>query len=385
MKVINISPSSPYNEGWSYQENILPYYQKKLGNEVMLIISNLEHRNGKQIEVNCTDNITCDGFRVIRKKKHSASSIFLRPFVKEIDVYEDLIREKPDFIFYHGMVSSTIFQIVKYKKNVDPSCVIVQDNHMDYNIGFDPTTIKGKMQKILYSSIYKLTSKYIDKVYGVTPWRAQYAHEVFGVAESKIDVLIMGANDEEIDTAKKEGRYLNIRSDLKIPENDFLVVTGGKIDEKKKIHLLMETINQIDGASLIVFGSIASDIKDSFEKQLSDKVKWVGFIPSEEAYTYFLAADLVVFPGQHSVLWEQACACKVPCVFGKWEGMEHVNNGGNSKFVDEVTVDNLKQTILDLMWTPEYDAMKKTAESECTDIYLYSKIARKSLEMARKA
>jgi len=72
-------------------------------------------------------------------------------------------------------------------------------------------------------------------------------------------------------------------------------------------------------------------------------------------------------------------------VFEKWEGMEHVNNGGNSDFVDNVTVESLREKILELRFTPKYQEMKKVAESEKTDIYLYSHIAEKSLECAKKS
>ena len=143
----------------------------------------------------------------------------------------------------------------------------------------------------------------------------------------------------------------------------------------------MDAVNQLNGVKLVVFGNVLDDIKAEFEKQLSDKVQWAGFIPADEAYNYFFAADLVMFPGQHSVLWEQACACKVPCAFARWDGMDHVNNGGNAVFIDDVSVEGIKHCITGLMWTDAYYAMKAVAESEKTDIYLYSNIAKKSLEM----
>ena len=89
---------------------------------------------------------------------------------------------------------------------------------------------------------------------------------------------------------------------------------------------------------------------------------------------------MVFFPGQHSVLWEQACASKVPCVFEKWEGMDHVNNGGNSDFVTPITEEKIAEKIEMLKFTAKYFKMKSIAESKATDIYLYSNIAKKSLE-----
>lgn len=60
--------------------------------------------------------------------------------------------------------------------------------------------------------------------------------------------------------------------------------------------------------------------------------------------------------------------------------MEHVNNGGNSDFVSDITPEALRQKIIDLRYTDKYYLMDNVAKSEATDIYLYSNIAKKSLE-----
>lgn len=384
MKIIHIAPNAPYNEGWSYQENILPKYQSSLGHDVILVVTNQKHQDGKIVETNCSDCISKDGFRVVRMMCNHLKMPIMKHVLTYLEVYELLVNERPDFIFYHGLISATIFQVCKYKREVNPSCIIVQDNHLDRNIGFDPRTLKGVALKLIYTSIFMLTKKNISKVYGVTPWRVEYAQQFFGVPAKMTDVLIMGADDKKIDFTHRIEHRQSIRTKFGIDNNEFLIVTGGKIDGKKKTHLLMDAVNRLKGVKLVVFGNVLDDIKAEFEKQLSDKVQWAGFIPADEAYNYFLAADLVMFPGQHSVLWEQACACKVPCVFARWDGMEHVNNGGNATFIDDVSVEGIKRCIANLMWTDAYYTMKTVAESDKTDIYLYSNSAKKSLECARK-
>ena len=151
---------------------------------------------------------------------------------------------------------------------------------------------------------------------------------------------------------------------------------------KKNIHHLVAACGNIPGVKLIVFGSVMDDIEEEFNALLKkyDNIIYIGWIDSDKVYDYFLSADLAVFPGSHSVLWEQACACKVPCLFKRFEGMDHVNNGGNSAFLDDVSEDALYEKIKSLIFTDEYNAMKAVAQSEATDVYLYSKIAEKSLE-----
>lgn len=379
MNIVHIAPNAPFNDGWSYQENLLPKYQAKLGHTVTLIVSDRHvDRSDRRRD------FTAQGFRVIRKKLKLLPIRRLRGICISMDVYDDLCELKPDLVFFHGMVSPAIRQAVAYRKRVNPRCVIVQDSHTDSNNSFDPASFKGRILKLLYTALHRSTEKHIAKIYGVTPWRKAYAEQAFGARPSRTDVLIMGADDEAIDFEHRDEIRERIRAQFGIGADEFLVVSGGKIDEKKNIHLLMDAVNRMSGVKLIVFGSPARDFAEEFSRRLSDKVMAAGWIPSEKAYDYFFAADLVCFPGGHSVLWEQACASKVPCVFKRWEGMDHVNNGGNAAFLDPVTVDEIENTLRRLMFTEEYRAMDRVARSDATDIFLYSRIAEKSLECVLK-
>ena len=97
-------------------------------------------------------------------------------------------------------------------------------------------------------------------------------------------------------------------------------------------------------------------------------------------YNYFLAADLAVFPGTHSVLWEQACACGIPAVFRDWEGMHHVDVGGNAIFLHEDSTEEIEQVLLDLYEHSEkIDKMRKIAQTKGIIEFSYREIARKSI------
>ena len=381
MKILHIAPNAPYNDYWGYQDNLLPKYQKKLGHEVTIIVPTLTHRDGLIVTTDEADYVLDDGVRVIRKKYHNYHLSLLNQLLTKMDIKDVLNEQKPDFIFFHGLISATIFDVVDYKRN-HPNCTIVEDNHLDYNIGSQSKGIKKVLGRGYFRWRNRKSIIYVEKVYGVTPWRKKYAEEYFKIPSDKTDVLIMGADDEKIELKNKGIIRTKIRKKYSISKNDFLVVTGGKIDKKKNIHLLMEAISNNARIKLLVFGSIAEDIKKEFDGILkkSNNIIYVGWIEADEVYDYFFAADLVAFPGQHSVLWEQACASKTPCIFEKWEGMEHVNNGGNADFFDKISLENIKGCIEDLIFTEKYYEMYRVANSEATDIYLYSNIAKKSIE-----
>lgn len=386
MTIVNITPAAPYNDYWGYQDNLLPKYQKKLGHDVTVITTNLMHQDGGITEIAPNDYRLNDGERIIRLKYKQYPVSVLTKLFSKLEIYELLKSIRPDFIFYHGLISNTIFDVIRYIKKDNPQCVLVQDNHFDYNIGSHSTGLKKLLGRGYFRFINRLANPYVSRVYGVTPWRKQYAEDYFRIPPEKTDVLIMGADDEKIDFANREQIRSDIRNQFGFTEDDFVIVTGGKIDRNKKTTLLMEACRNTDHVKLLIFGNVKEDVKQEFDEILSESenITYIGWIDADQVYNYFFASDLVFFPGQHSVLWEQACACKVPCVFEKWEGMEHVNNGGNSDFVSPVTVESLREKIRELKYTDKYAKMKQIAESDKTDIYLYSRIAEKSLECVKK-
>ena len=347
MKILHIAPNAPYNDYWGYQDNLLPKHHKKLGHDVTIIITNTMHKDGKIVEIPCDDYVLNDGVRVIRMKKKKYAHRILTNLKGRLFIFDHLKNIRPDFIFYHSLSSETIYDVIKYKKKINPECVIVQDNHADYYNSPIKNNWKGKLIRSYYRFVNRRSVPYVSKVYGVTPWRKTFAEDYYGIPKSKTDVLIMGADDEKIDFNNRTLIRENIRKKYGISDDDFLIVTGGKIDKNKKITLLMEACSEISKVKLIVFGSLSNDIKEDFEKCLrnSNNIIYVGWIDADKVYDYFMASELVCFPGTHSVMWEQACACKIPCLFERWEGMEHVNNGGNSDFVYPVTSKTLKQKI----------------------------------------
>lgn len=382
MKIVHIAPNAPYNDYWGYQDNLLPKYHKRLGHEVTMITTNTMHKDGKIVETDCADYVLEDGVRLIRLKRTQYPHRILTGLNSRLSVYPYLCEIQPDFVFFHGLVSSTIYEVIKYKKKINPNCTIVQDNHVDYFNGSGSKTVREKTKRAFYRRLHRKSRRFVERIYGVTPWRKQYAEDYFAVSPMKTDVLIMGADDEKIDFSNMASIRASLREKHHVSESDFLIVTGGKIDADKNIDVLMRACAGYENIKLLVFGTPSPEMKDLFNQIAAgcDNILTIGWISAEQVYDYFMAADLVVFPGSHSVLWEQACACKVPCIFRYWEGMDHVNNGGNAMFLDEITEDTIINAIMELHFTERYFRMLDAAKSEKTDIYRYSYIAKKSLE-----
>ncbi len=390
MNIVHLALQAPYNEGWGYQENLLPKYQVKAGHQVTLIITTQENSSdGTFKEIEPCDYISPDGFRVIRLKRKRKNRLLKKIYniLCLYDIYDLLISVQPDFIMVHGLGSFSSLQVRKYVKKYAPMCTVIADNHEDYNNSgvLSRNRFKHNALKWLWKQLNSVMNRYYKKVYGVSPKRVEIIHTVFGFPAEKTDLLPAGADNDMIDFENRQAIREKIRSEHGILENDFLIVTGGKIDEKKNIDHVMDAISRInrDDVKLIVFGNCTESFRSRIESLAEHRcIRYIGWISAKDTYKYFLSADLVVFPGLHSVMWEQACASKVPCLFHRLDGFNHVDVGGNCAFLDDITPESIAESIKALAFTDSYYEMKTIALSSKTDIFLYSEIAAKSLETA---
>ena len=161
-------------------------------------------------------------------------------------------------------------------------------------------------------------------------------------------------------------------------------MTGGKIDSAKVQTLqLMEAVARIkeQRVKLIVFGSVTPELLEQVKNRcVENKVFYIGWVTSDESYKYFAAADLVVFPGRHSVFWEQVAGIGIPMLCKYWEGTTHVDLGGNVEFLKENSVTEIEEKIEELVACPEkYNMMKKAAIEKGMETFSYRKIAERAL------
>lgn len=383
MKVTHICLNGPVTDNWSYQDNILPKYHKKIGLDVSVITSKYIWNDKGELDIDNRDIYYNEyGIKTIRLEcKYNANVNSKFKIYKNF--YKTISEEKPDILFVHGCQFIDIIYIVKYVK-LNPNVNVYVDNHADFSNSARTWISENILHKIIWRKCAHIIEPYTTKFYGVLPARVDFLRDLYKLPKEKIELLVMGADDEKVIEAKDEKMKTIIREKFDILESDFLIMTGGKIDiAKKQTILLMKAVQEInnDKIKLIVFGSVVEELKEEINS-LTDgnKVKYIGWIPSEESYDYFAAADLVVFPGRHSVFWEQAVGLGIPCIFKYWNGTTHLDIGGNCDFLYEDSTDEIKEKIEFLLANPdEYNKMKNIAELKGMKEFSYYNIASKSL------
>lgn len=378
MKIVHVCLAGCYTIGWTYQENLLTKYHAKLGHDVIMITSKWVYRNGTQIYK--TDNeIEFDGdVKVVRLEIKGDKAISYR-FKKYIGLYEAIDLEKPDILFIHGCQFLDIKTICRYLKNNNKVKVYV-DNHADFSNSGTTFISKYILHRIIWKKCAHMIEPYVKKFYGVLPSRVEFLVTEYKLPKKKIELLIMGIDD---DLAKNIEENIDInreRSKLKIDDNDFVIITGGKIDHAKKETLeLMKMINEMyDNVKLLIFGSIIDELIDDFNSLLSDQVIYLGWLNQSEMISKLLIADIAIFPGRHSVIWEQTCGLGIPIIVKDWKGAHHIDKGGNAVFISDCV--ELKTELKKIIKNNDiYTNMKNSAENCKTNFY-YSNIAKESID-----
>lgn len=381
MKITHIVLCGPVTDGWTYQDNLLPKYHKKLGYQVSLVTSKYVYNQNGELEIDPRDKYINDNeIKIVRLKNKYGTTINSK-FKVYKNLYKTLIKEEPDILFVHGVQFLDIKVIIKYLKN-NSNLKVYVDNHADFSNSASNWLSKNILHKIIWRHYANLIEPYVNKFYGVLPSRVDFLKELYHLPQEKIELLVMGVDDEKIKEAKKN--RLEIRNNYHIKPNDFLIVTGGKIDySKRQTLLLMQAVKKIksDNIKLIVFGSVDSSLRDEFNDLVdNEKVQYAGWINSSDTYNYFGASDLVVFPGRHSVFWEQVAGLGIPMVIKYWEGTTHINVGGNCEFLYKDSVEEIISKIESIVKNDDkYEKMKKVAQSKGKKRFMYSNIAKESL------
>ena len=385
MKIVHLCLCSFFPDNYSYQENMLPKYHKKLGYDVEVIASTRSFdEQGKACYLDNVGTYQNEyDIKVTRLPYKSNSKIWKR-LKRYIGVFDAISKADPDILFIHGGQFLDIDQVIKFLKDHKDVTVFV-DNHADFSNSATNWFSKNILHKIVWKHTEHQIEPYTKKFYGVLPVRVDFLKDIYGLPADKCELLVMGADDELVERAKSSSARDRIRKQFGISDSDFLIVTGGKIDPwKTQTLLLMQAVQNINNPSvrLIVFGSVTDELKEQV-KNLSDsvKVQYIGWISSEDTYDYFEASDLVVFPGRHSVMWEQVTGQGKPMIVKDWPGTHHVDLGGNVLFLTEDSVGEIQEKIESLLSEPsKLSEMTKIAQEKGMQIFSYADISKRAIE-----
>ena len=363
---------------------MLPKFHKKLGYDVEVIASTQSFdENGNECYVSRLGPYQNEfDIKVTRLPYKSGNKIW-KKLKRYKGTYAAIEKANPDILFIHGGQFMDIDKIVKYAK-VHNELIIYVDNHADFSNSATNWLSKNFLHKIVWKLCEQMIEPYTSKFYGVLPARVDFLKDIYKLPPEKCELLVMGADDDLVEKSKSTDARNRIRNKYGIAKDDFLIMTGGKIDQwKTQTLLLMKAVQNINNQSvrLIVFGSVANELADQITSLADGNIiQYVGWVNSEDTYDYFEAADLIVFPGRHSVMWEQVTGQGKPMIVKDWPGTHHIDLGGNVMFLSEDSVDEIQEKLNYLLSNPDkLKEMTQIAEEKGMQFFSYADISKRAI------
>ena len=317
MRILHLCLSCFYIDGYSYQENLLPRFNKLDGNEVLIIASTETYLDQKTLGyVSPKSYMNEDGIPVIRVgyRKFLPHSI-----MKKLRMYEGVFRLmedfNPDVVLFHGLCAWELTTVAKYKKKY-PTVRIYADSHEDFNNSARGFVSRVFLHGMFYRTILRYSMQCLEKILYISLETRGFVKEIYGISEQRMEFFPLGG---EVYPDQLYGKQRNsVRKLMKFDENNIVIVQSGKMNKEKKILESIETFmaNEDDSFRLLLIGSIDDSIQEKFNEYINrdNRIIYVGWKESLELMDFLCAADVYLQPGTQSVTMQNAICLRCPVI-----------------------------------------------------------------------
>ena len=382
MKILHCCLAQFYIDDYGYQENVMTRIHKHQGHDVYILASTetMDSKKGL-VYVQPSSYINEDGIPVYRIPYIKYLPHFLSKKLRIYNGVEEVLNKiSPDIIFMHDGQTSDIYTIKNYLK-CHPNVKLYMDSHTDFVNSARNWLSSNILHKIIYKRYIQAIVPYVRKFYGTLPARVDFYRNVYCTPENKTEYLPMGVDDISINFQNKRDIKTEVRNKLGLNNTDFVIVSGGKLEQRKNVLTLIKAFMMIksDSVKLLLFGSVKEDIKEEFFSLIEkdNRIVYVGWIPAKKTYELFFASDLACFPGTHSTLWEESVGYGIPAIFKYWKGITQIDLGENCMIISEDISNNvIKEYLCKIISNKKlYERMKYCAETKGHKRFSYSYIS----------
>ena len=331
MKVVHVNIESPFMDNSGYQETILAKCHKMICKDVTIINTNNVLRETGEI-VRCDPCVyyNKDNVKIIRMDLYDKKG---KKHIRIQKLYNLICEEAPDFIMVHNVFSFDVLAIAKYIRKKNRDCIVVADSHATKD---NANIMNNTLKNIIYRCGIKIVNRYMclyyKRVYGIVDDAVELMLRYGGISQNKVEILGLGYDETLIDFSNKEQIRFLKRDMYNIPQDAYVIVTGGKLNQEKRVTDLIEAVIDLSSDThLLIFGGFSDESykREVYEKseRIANRVHIIGNLQQKEIYDIYLASDIGVFPGTSSCLRQQAIATGLPMVIGYNEADKGINLG----------------------------------------------------------
>lgn len=388
MKILHCCLAAFYIDDFGYQENIFPREHKRLGHEVEVLASTETYDANLTLSYKEPSRyLSSDGYWVTRV---AYVPWLPKAVARKLRIYRDvahcLARFRPEVIFLHDLQFLGIFAILRHSRKHNVRLYV--DTHTDEVNSGRSLASKWILHRIVYRLCARAADKVAVKFWATLPLRATFLSRNYGIPPQRISLLPFGADDGRIGAQDRAVVRRSMRRSHGIDDEEFVFVFGGKIDARKNAIRLLRAFATLRKKApelrvrLIVFGMPVPAMEAEFRASIiQEGVTHIEWIAAQSLYQVFWAADFAIFPGTHSVLWEEAAGLGLPLAVKRWEGITHLDCGGNCLLLERSDEAELVE-VMERIATDRglYSTMTEVAMGKAAREFSYSAIAARSID-----
>jgi glycosyltransferase involved in cell wall biosynthesis len=317
-----------------YQEYYLAKEQLKQGHQVHFITS--ERMNPIYDYGNTVKNLYGERFISAGFCEEEGMFIHRLPvrMEKQARVWLKGLKKKvheinPDVIICHGLAQIITVQVL----NLSTKAKIIIDEHMVMN-DYVNRPLNILMLRLFSFFFKKKILKKAHSIIGISDSSMLVLQKFYGIRSNKLRMIPLGVNT---DIFKKDSQLRQkCRDRVQVKENELLITYTGKITPYKKVHLIIDALNDYDGPQkpvILLVGNISKDYTTTIESKIrSSKFRCIHIsaIAHELLPEIYNATDIAVWPDNQTISTLDATACGVPIICSNFltERYSHQNGIG---------------------------------------------------------
>jgi len=292
----------------------------------------------------------------------------LKSYWRSKSIVRDLFTNKIDI--YHGLSHELPLGIEK--TNIKTVVTIHDLIFIRY-----PHLFRTIDRKIYYKK-FKSACQRADKIIAISQQTKKDIIDFFYIPEEKIEVIYQGCNaifHHPITDNTKQA----VQEKYNIPKDYLLSV--GSIEERKNLLTILKTLKEIPNQKLVVIGNGKAYkikcLRFISEHNLSNRVLFLSGLELDEMAAIYQNAQMLIYPSifeGFGIPILEALFSKTPVITSK-DGCFTEAGGTFSKYINPLSVEQMKETILEILNSKELQEKMETEGLEHAQNFTDDKIA----------
>lgn len=355
MRIVHVSAYYIEDLAKGYQVFELVREHISDGHEVHIVTSNQNIGNKNYIEnaiktgkitTNLPELSTADSGAII----HRLSPLFKvtgRLWWKKFK--STLIDLQPNYIIVHNILEFQTLRLLFFAEELN--CPIVFDDHTTINLV--RRDFFGKLAYWIFRSFFAdyLYSK-ASSIVGISDSCTKVLNKQFGLKGEKITMIPLGCNTKiYYPDINKRKIY---RENIRIGNDEILIVYTGKVYDEKKVHLIISALNdkmfQGNKIAIQIVGTVYNDYKEFLTSEIENSTHRVILTPNvnhEELSKIYNSADICVWPAHTTTSTLDASACGSPIICSDYKKERY--SYGNGIGIKDGDLESLKIALKELI------------------------------------